>query len=114
MAAMGPDYSLFRDLPSDEGQVVLYEGKAALPVHTLGVSRFAKAFFLAPLAAGRSEEDEEEALFGRVIHPTPLGNWVYPGPLYFRASVSAAVAPSECLFVLRALSMMQVLNTFFV
>lgn len=49
-AAVGPDYSLWHDLPAEgaAGQLALFRGRAALPTHALGISSFSKAFFLGP------------------------------------------------------------------
>jgi hypothetical protein len=90
-AALGPEYSLWRDLPEDSSQVVYYAGKAALPTHAFGVSSFRKAFFC---ARGRGDASGDDALFGRVLHATPVGNRLYPGPLYFRATIGAALVPA--------------------
>jgi hypothetical protein len=92
MAALGPDYSVWRDLPSTgvEGEVAYHRGRAALPLHALGLSAFTKAFF-----QRREPGEDGEELFGRVVHPNPLANWLLPGPMYFRCRVGAAVAPSE-------------------
>ena len=101
-AVMGPDYSLWRDMPGEIGTIVYFSGKAALPTNLLGVANFKKAFFLTSDSASRhndgeddneDEEEEEEPLFGRVIHPTPVGNWVYPGPMYFKSSIGPSLVP---------------------
>lgn len=99
-AALGPEYSLWQDLPRTKAEISYFDGKAALPVHALGISRFTKAFFLAnPVKPSNEqgvleeEEDEEEVLFGRVIHPTPLGNWIYPGPMYFESCIGPTIVP---------------------
>lgn len=89
-AAIGPEYSLWRDLPADAAHVSYWSGRAALPTHALGLSSFRKAFFQ-PLMSDPAEPD---TLFGRVIHPTPVANWGYPGPLYFRGAVGPAVVPA--------------------
>ena len=59
----------------------------------LGISNFDKAFFLGGEHYYRSADDFEEHLFGRVLHPTSFGNWVYPGPMYFRSVVGPSVVP---------------------
>jgi len=97
IAAIGPEYSIWEEMPSEEGEIVYFRGKAALPIHALGISSFSKAFFLAPgqqLDGGRGAGDRV-ALFGRVINPTALGNRVYPGPMYFRAAVGPTASSSE-------------------
>lgn len=98
MAALGPDYTVWRDLPADYTQIVYHSGKAALPVHTLGISKFQKAFFLRAnidpdVQAIGSSPGEDEEVFGRVIHPTPIANYIYPGPMYFKASIGTAPIP---------------------
>jgi hypothetical protein len=76
-----------QDLPASPAQLSHFRGKAALPTHVLGVSRFSKAFFLQP---------GSEVLYGRVLlGKGPLGDLLYP--LYFQASVGTAVVPSELL-----------------
>jgi len=86
-AALGPNYSLWHDLPAEPRQLALFRGKAALPTDLLGISRFSKAFFLHP--------EHPERLYGRVLlGKGPLGDLLYP--LYFRADVGSAVVPSEC------------------
>lgn len=89
-AAIGPEYSLWRDLPGDSAHISYWRGRAALPTHALGISSFQKAFFQALM----TEPTEPDTLFGRVIHPTPVANWGYPGPMYFRAAVGPAVVPA--------------------
>lgn len=91
-AAIGPEYSLWRDLPQDIATIVYFEGKSALPTHALGISSFTKAFFLGSERGQRANEFEEH-LFGRVIHPTPIANRVWPGPMYFRSSVGTSLVP---------------------
>ena len=91
MASVGPDYSVWMDLPGSSRAVVRHVGRAALPAHVLGVSSFTKAFF----QRGDAGEQGGEEVFGRVVHPTPLGDWVYPGPMYFRCRVGSAEVPRE-------------------
>jgi len=85
-------------MPSSASEIVYFDGKAALPVHILGMSRFSKAFFVGNSFEGsdngRSAEEDGQ-LFGRVIHPTLFGNVVYPGPMYFQANIESAVVPCE-------------------
>ena len=82
---MGPDFSIWQDMPTEPGQLALFRGKAALPTHALGISSFSKAFFLHP---------GTEQLYGRVLlGKGPLGDALYP--LYFKASVGPSVVPSE-------------------
>lgn len=89
-ATVGPEFSIWRDLPAEPGQLALFAGKAALPTHVLGISSFSKAFFLHPAT---------EQLYGRVLlGKGPLGDVLYP--LYFKASVGPSVVPSECLAAL--------------
>jgi hypothetical protein len=96
-AMLGPQYSLWNDLPKSPGEIIYYDGKAALMVNAFGINSFAKALFLLEndMAIG------EDAVYGRVIHPTPIGNWIYPGPMYFTASVGTTVVPSEYRLALR-------------
>lgn len=91
--ALGPEYSLWQDLPRTSAEISYFDGKAALPVHALGISRFSKAFFLSTSPNSKEEESEEELLFGRVIHPTPIGNWIYPGPMYFESCIGPTFVP---------------------
>ena len=110
-ATIGPDYSVWRDMPAETGQLAMFRGKAALPTHVLGISSFEKAFFLRPAAGeaasgsgssggsgtssgGASRAGEEEALYGRVLlGKGPLGDLLFP--LYFKADVGPSVVPSE-------------------
>lgn len=82
-AAIGPDYSLWKDMPQDIKTIVYFDGKAGLPTHAFGISSFTKAFFL---SLSSSSSPHEDVIYGRVIHPNPLGNHIYPGPLYFKSS----------------------------
>ncbi|KAI7838681.1 hypothetical protein COHA_007483 [Chlorella ohadii] len=83
-AAVGPDYSLWHDLPTSISQLSHFRGKAALPTHALGISSFGKAFFLHP---------DTEELYGRVLlGKGPLGDLLYP--LYFKANVGTFVVPT--------------------
>lgn len=83
-AAVGPDFSIWQDMPTEPGQLALFRGKAALPTHALGISSFSKAFFLHP---------GTEQLYGRVLlGKGPLGDALYP--LYFKASVGPSVVPT--------------------
>ncbi|KAI3429313.1 hypothetical protein D9Q98_005408 [Chlorella vulgaris] len=84
-AAIGAEYSLWKDLPAASTEVSTFRGKAALPMDALGlVSSFSKAFFLQP---------EGDQLYGRVLlGKTPLGDVLYP--LYFKASVGPGVVPT--------------------
>lgn len=71
------------DLPQEPGEVVVFDGKAALPVHSLGVSAFSKAFFLSP---------RDYRLYGRVLlRRGPLGDWLYP--LYYRVNPQQIAIP---------------------
>ncbi len=95
-AALGPEYSLWQDLPRTTAEISYFDGKAALPVHAFGISKFSKAFFLSPTSSKQQpeeEEESEEALFGRVIHPNPIGNRVYPGPMYFECCIGPTLVP---------------------
>ncbi|EFN59920.1 hypothetical protein CHLNCDRAFT_49358 [Chlorella variabilis] len=84
VAAIGPDYSLWKDLPAAASDISHFRGKAALPTHVLGVSSFSKAFFLQP---------GSEQLYGRVLlGKGPLGDLLYP--LYFKATVGPCVVPT--------------------
>lgn len=83
-AALGSEYSIWRDMPAAPGDLALFSGKAALPTHVLGISSFSKAFFLHP---------QTEQLYGRVLlGKGPLGDALYP--LYFKASVGPSVVPT--------------------
>ncbi|KAL4447433.1 hypothetical protein ABPG75_004652 [Micractinium tetrahymenae] len=83
-AALGPDFSIWRDMPAAPGQLALFRGKAALPTHVPGISAFSKAFFLHP---------QTEQLYGRVLlGKGPLGDLLYP--LYFKTSVGPSVVPT--------------------
>eukprot|EP00887_Chlorella_sp_A99_P003013 scaffold9.g3013.t1 len=83
-AAMGPNASLWTDMPARLREVSLFRGKAALPTHALGISRFTKALFLKPSGEG--------GMFGRVLlGKGPLAAWLYP--LYFRMEAGPAVVP---------------------
>jgi hypothetical protein len=92
---LGPEYSLWQDLPRTAAEITYFDGKAALPVHAFNISRFSKAFFLAtiPPQSNQEENEEEDILFGRVIHPTPVGNYIYPGPMYFESCIGPALVP---------------------
>ena len=94
-AAIGPDYSVWQDLPADYTQIVYHTGKAALPIHALGISRFEKAFFLPPSVLAPEAPGESEVAYGRVVHKNALRNKMYPGPLYLRCTPGTAVIPGR-------------------
>jgi hypothetical protein len=92
-AAIGPEYTLLRDMPADQYEIVTFRGRAALPTGPFGLDTFAKAFFLRPPRKGDADACAEDCVYGRVVHPFLLLNRVWPGPMYFRCSMDAAVVP---------------------
>lgn len=91
-----------------------------MPLHTLGVSSFEKAFFISDTendsavgdghdgntikndpksktnnTANFRDDDDKHGLFGRVIHPTVVANRLYPGPMYFMVTdIGKVVVPA--------------------
>ncbi|KAK9819482.1 hypothetical protein WJX81_005355 [Elliptochloris bilobata] len=81
--ALGPDYSLWDDFPEHPGQVVVYQGLAALPLH-FWFGRFKKSFFLHP---------NTFELYGRVgVEKGVLGDMLYS--LYFKGAIAPTAVPA--------------------
>lgn len=75
---------MWADLPSEPGQVVVFDGKASLPIHVAGVSSFQKAFFLSP---------KDYRMYGRVLlRYGALSDLLYP--LYYKLDVKSIVIPA--------------------
>lgn len=92
VTSIGLDYSIWRDLPADYTEIVYHTGKAALPLPNL-LGRFQKAYFLPPNLASTGDIEENDTVYGRVIHNSALRNRVYPGPLYLKCTVGTATIP---------------------
>jgi hypothetical protein len=81
-ASKVPSYSIWEDMPNDEGRIAVFRGRAVLPLKLFGLDGFEKGLFV------RSEH-----VYGRVFHGNVIKNRIYPGPLYFRAQVGSAFVP---------------------
>ena len=77
-----PSYSIWEDMPKEEGSIAVFKGRTVLPLRLFGLDGFDKGLFL------RSEN-----VYGRVFHGNVIGNRIYPGPLYFKAQVGSAFVP---------------------
>ncbi|CAL5222355.1 g4707 [Coccomyxa viridis] len=83
LIAMGPEWSIWDDLPSQPNEVVRYRGRAAVPLPGV-FGGFSKVFFVQP---------DTFELYGRVeVQKGPLGDLLYP--LYFRCNIGPSSIPA--------------------
>jgi hypothetical protein len=80
------EYS-FGDLPNSQDDIIYYKGKAALNLPI--IRRFRKAFWISPKSSSSSNRE----ICGRVFTGGPLGSYLYPGPLYFKADITTEFVP---------------------